>query len=273
MNAGALFSRNSTGTAKYDKETDIRKVTLIETQLTRVKLGGVRVDLYNEDTTYFRILPSLNVQHIFQKTTFNLIERDADRFQYENSNLETLQVNTSLDMFLKLGNNYFTLGGSYTPWDTFKESGFGFDSIKVSEKVGEDGDPKNEVYQGSTGEYEYNSASNTLYWDAKFEIFMDKLFVGYGFLLGAQYKYFSYEFDASASTVEDAAAISEKKAISQTKQDMIVTFGVAPSFIKLGKSTALLTTTYSLSRYNEIIDKSKTATSHTFGFGITFKKF
>ena len=49
------------------------------------------------------IKPGINAQYVYQRSTFNVIQRSEDRYQYENSNFESLQINTDLEVWMLFG--------------------------------------------------------------------------------------------------------------------------------------------------------------------------
>ncbi len=268
LTAGVRFEKSSVGRALYNKETDIRKVTLIETQVIRFNALGIEIPFKDEGWFQWRIKPGVNGQYIYQRVTFNLVQRVKDRYQYENSNMESMEVNTDLESWMNFGGKVkFYLGGSYVPVDYHKGSGLGYDSLAVSQQVGP---LKNVVYTGSTGDYEFNTQSKLLFWDARFELAFMKLIYDTDIYLGGKMQYFKSEFDAERSTVENAVLVIDKKTISQKKTDISGSLGIQLSFIDMGSSKPVLTFNYTRSTYLDI--NKKTQSENIYGVGITFRK-
>lgn len=268
LTAGVRFEKNAVGRALYNKETDIRKVTLIETQIIRFNALGIEIPFKSEGWFQWRMKPGVNGQYIYQRVTFNLVQREKNRYQYENSNMESMELNTDLESWMNFGGRVkFYLGGSYVPLDYHKGSGMGYDSLAVSEQVGA---LKNVVYKGNTGDYEFSTDSKLLFWDAKFELgFMDLIYDA-DIYLGGKIQYFSSKFTAERSTVQSAEVTEDIKTISQKKTDIGGSLGVQLSFIDMGSSKPILTFNYTRSTYLDINKKNQS--ENIYGVGITFRK-
>jgi len=264
LTAGVLFTKNAIGEKEYNKKLDIRKITLIETQIARFNALGLKIPIIPKGNVTWTLKPGVNGQYLYQRQTFNLIQRKEDRYSYENSNLQFLQIGVDLESWLTIGDVMWYMGGSATPYSSHKESGIGYDKLQVQYTVG---DLKNIVYTGNTGDYEYNTATKSLYWDAKTLFVFKNLVWKVGLVLGCQLMHLDYEFKASRATIENAEETTEKKTKSQDRLDITGIFGLALGFIDTGENIPIISVNFT--RTNYLDAKGVEVTDNIIAIGIS----
>lgn len=266
LSAGFRYAKTQRGEKSHNKKTDDRTVTVIEDQTARLRVLRGVIPLVDSGSTKWVIAPSVNGQYYFQETTSNLVNRQQDSFKYENSNLESMQLNTELGMKLETGPVNWTLNSSFVPYSMQKESLQGYDSFLVSEKD----EFKNIKYKGSTGDYVFNAESSLLLLDVDTRLVFNDLVGGYDLMLGYGMNMLKYDYSTKREIIDNAQVKKQTQKVEQDRLDMKFILGLELGFLNMGSSRALATFTYTRSKYQDV--NGNTIQDQLYGVGVIFQK-
>lgn len=188
---------------------------------------------------------------MYQNREFDLTDRSTDTFKSEESKLRSLQLNAQLEMWLMLGPVTGYLTGSMNPYTRTDETALGYDASYISHK-----DAKgNVVYDGPTGDYSYNSETETSYYDFMGSLTFANLIFGNDLYLSGKYVYFSYDYTSVGSNVDNGELSSYTEKEKFEKKVITATAGFEIPFVNFGDVTPYATFNYTNSEVPEGTDQ------------------
>lgn len=262
LNAGASYSKVTRSIA--ENSAGFKRLAIIEEQVIKVNALGYRIDVLDGATKWW-LNPNVNGQSFFQKRQLNSTDRNTDKFQTEDSNLDALQINTALETELSFSSFRFYLSGSATPYSKTKESGNGYDTSLISTNDSQG----NLVFLGPTGDYSYKTSISSFYFDGLFSVEFFDLFLGNDVLLEFKMSQLDYNFSFQRVVVDNAARVTKTVSRSIKRRDMTATIGYELFFLDLGETRPLATFNISQALYQDFTGKN--IKEYVFGAGITFK--
>lgn len=261
LNIGGYYMKMTKSDVKEVKAK--KEISVIDEQQITFKGLAYKWE-FGED---FAIMPGLNGQYLFQDVTLNNTDRAADTFKSEDSNLESIQATGSLEAWIPLfGAGKIYLIGSYAFYTPSKESGTGFDSALIATED----EFKNTRYSGPTGEYTFETETNTNLLEVEATIdFYNPFGIG-DMLVGFKMRQLKYDFTSKRFLIDNGSHKEFDLTKNVDRLDLTVSVGMELAFLDFGLAKPIGSFNYTKAKYQNAVGKD--VDDNIFAFGIAIKK-